>query len=93
MTETTFELADVEHLAATLDVVELDEKDRATLHAIFALAGTATSVNEDEVTGFAVDAFIWFDHASPNLTGNLLGSFQWGSRHGAQELNPQPLPP
>jgi hypothetical protein len=56
MSETTFELSDVEHLAAKLDAVDLDEKDRATLHAIFALAGQAVageSENEDEVSGFS----------------------------------------
>ena len=95
MTETTIDLADVQRLAATLDAVNLDSKDRATAHAVFAVAGQGTvGVNDDEVSGFAVDAFLRFDSASPSLTGNLFDSFQWGvGRHGREELNPQPLPP
>jgi hypothetical protein len=59
MTEMTFDLADVERLAATLDVlcVGLDDKDRATLHAVFALAGQAVAgENEDEVSGFSLQS-------------------------------------
>lgn len=66
MSDEGFELEDVQRLAATLDTVELGEKDRALLHAIFALAGQATGAAggpDDEVSGFAA------------LPGGLFGSF------------------
>ena len=73
MTGSTFDPSDVERLAAHLDAVDLDEKDRATLHTVFALAGQATAGQQDhEVSGFA---FAACDMASPNL----FGSFQWGA--------------
>ncbi len=69
MSEMTLDLADVKHLAATLDAFELDDKDRATLHAIFALAGQAAGGSGEEVSGFS----------SPSISGGLLASFQHGS--------------
>lgn len=85
MTETTLQPGDVERLASALEplCVDFDAKDRATLHAIFALAGkSAAGEAEDEVSGFA-------------LPGTLFDSFQWGVGRGtdADALNPQPLPP
>lgn len=53
-TETNFDLRDVERLAATLHAVSLDEKDRATLHAVFALAGQAAAGGSDKVSGFSI---------------------------------------
>jgi hypothetical protein len=50
----TFDLSDLERLSTVLDALELDEKNRATLHAVFALAGMATAGSEDEVSGFAL---------------------------------------
>ncbi len=77
MTDVTLELADVERLAGALDAIDLDDKNRATLHAIFGLAGQATAgENEAEVRGYV-------DEASPRiLSGNLIGSFQWGLGRG-----------
>ena len=73
MTETTFELADVERLAATLDAVDLDDTDRATLHAVFALAGRAAAdERENEVSGFLL----------PAIRGGLMGSFQLDGTSG-----------
>ncbi len=70
MTEATFELADVERLASTLDALDMGVKDRATLHAIFALAGQAArGENEDEVSGFTISIL-------PVIAGDLLGSFR-----------------
>jgi hypothetical protein len=81
MTETTFELADVKRLAAALDVVELGSRDRATLHAIFALAGQAIAGhNEIEVSGFQFDPVV-IEIVGRPTTGageSLFGSFQLG---------------
>jgi len=77
MTETTFDLGDVERLVAALDGVSLDEKDRATLHAIFALAGQAAAGGSDEVSGFSI--VYQRPLASPAVGGwDLLGSFKGG---------------
>jgi hypothetical protein len=74
-------LADVERLATVLDEAELDEEDRATLHAVFALAGRAAARDgapdadadaDDEVAGFSFST-------DPN---SLLGSFQLGGSSG-----------
>ena len=70
MTEITFTLSDVERLAATLDGVDLDDKNRATLHTIFALAGQVlTGESDAEVSGFSF-------HDIPGISPGLLGSFQ-----------------
>ncbi len=93
MTDKTFELADVEHLAATLDPLDLDDQDRATLHAIFALAGQQAT-SGDEVGGFDAASPKLYVVSGPDTTGSLLGSFQWGiNRRIGDSLNPQPLPP
>jgi hypothetical protein len=91
MTETTLELADVECLAATLDAVDLDDKDRATLHAIFALAGQATAGQSDEVSGFSI--VYQMPGSGPGqvgivIQGSFLDSFQWGV--GRAERPPGP---
>ncbi len=74
------ELSDVERLAADLDGVELDEKDRATLHAIFGLAGEATGANEGEVRGFD-----WNGSSGDDLPaiggGGLFGTFCASGKH------------
>jgi hypothetical protein len=70
----TFELSDVERLATTLDAVDLDDSDRVTLHAVFALAGQAAAAEtEDEVSGFS----------GPSASSGLFGSFQLGGTSGA----------
>ncbi len=72
------DLSHVERLAAALDAVELGEEDRATLHAIFALAGctaaqgTADGAGEEEVGGFSFSI----------VPDSLLGSFQLGGSAG-----------
>ena len=74
MTETTFDLGDVERLAATLDAVNLDERDWATLHAVFALAGQAAAGGSDEVSGFAI---VYERPGSPAVGGwDLFGTFK-----------------
>jgi hypothetical protein len=83
MSETTFELADVERLAATLDDVELDDRDLATLHAVFALAGQAAAGEgaEGEVSGFSFQSYTSFKgkdqgqlkaETDPNIGGSGL---------------------
>lgn len=89
MSDVTLELADVERLAGALEAIDLDDENRANLHAIFVLAGRAKAEeSEADVTGFV-------DEASPRVLGaDLFGSFQWGmGRVGREDLNPQPLPP
>jgi type VI protein secretion system component Hcp len=77
MTEMTFDLADVERLATTLDAIKLDDSDRSTLHAVFALAGQAAAgQSEDEVSGFSF----------PRLSGGLIGTFQTGGSGGGDQL-------
>jgi len=83
MSDERFELEDVQRLAATLDTVELGEKDRALLHAIFALAGQATGATgdpDDEVSGFAALAGGLFgSFVTPPTAGAInMDSFQWG---------------
>jgi hypothetical protein len=76
MTETTLDLGDVERLATTLDAVSLDEKDRATLHAVFALAGQAAAAGSDEVSGFSI---VYQRPGSPAVGGwDLFGTFKGG---------------
>jgi len=59
-------MGDVERLASALDGIDLNDKDRATLHAVFALAGQAAGgESESEVSGFLL----------PAIRGGL-GSFQ-----------------
>jgi hypothetical protein len=69
-------LADVERLAAALEAAELGEEERAMLHAVFALAGSAAaqgaSDGEDEVAGFSLSV----------VPDSLLGSFQLGGTTG-----------
>jgi hypothetical protein len=73
MTEVNFQLSDVERLATTLDAVDLNDSDRATLHAVFALAGQAAAAEtEDEVSGFS----------APSISSGLFGSFQLGGTSG-----------
>jgi len=86
VTETTFDLADVEHAAAALDRLDLEERDRAVLHAIFARAGEATAAEEGEVSGFSLN-FTLVGGEAPDLNGNLMGSFQWGLRKSGGQLS------
>ena len=55
MSETSLRIEDVERLAAILDAVELGERNRATLRAVFALAGQAAGAAGDEVGGFSFE--------------------------------------
>jgi hypothetical protein len=69
MTEATIDLNDVKRLAAALDAVDLEDRDRATLHAVFALAGRAVAdSHDDEVSGFSLTNV-------PVVSSNLLSSF------------------
>ena len=92
MTETTFDLGDVKRLAAALDAFDLEDQDRDALRAIFALAGQAAAGdNENEVSGFALDAadgllLPAISHA--NIGGSLFASFQWGARKAGGEVQP-----
>jgi len=104
MTETSFELSDVERLTAILDDVisEWDEPDRTIMHELFARAGSASSDGVDEVSGYS---FSWGTPAGQGQVGippgpcdGLFKSFSWGIGHAVtpaerSELNPQPLPP
>ncbi len=53
-------------LAAKLEALDLDDDERRVLVAILG-AGAASVEPNDEVAGFAVDAFIWFTPAPSNL--------------------------
>jgi hypothetical protein len=76
MTEKSFDLGDVERLAATLEVASLDEKDRGTLQALFALAGQAAAGGSDEVSGFTI---VYQRPTSPAAGGwDLFGTFKGG---------------
>jgi hypothetical protein len=71
MTNPSIDLGAVEHLATTLDGIDLAPADRATLHTVFALAGQgATDRAGDDVTGFGLVV-----HPP---TGGLMGSFMSG---------------
>ena len=73
MAQGDFDTSDVAHLATELDAVQLDERDRATLHAVFALAGKAVEhEGEDEVSGFSF----------PVVPTSLFDSFQLGGTTG-----------
>ena len=93
---TTIDVNDVKRLAETLDTADLGDKDRATLHAVFALAGQAVS-QDDEVSGFSIV------YQMPGGAGGISGpgtsqpagmgdgscfqSFQWGaSTHGGFDI-------
>ena len=71
-------------LAAKLDAMELSDDERETLNAVFAAAGKAVAESQ-EVSGYAVDAFIWFDQSgggkslTPDITGGSLESFSFGA--------------
>jgi hypothetical protein len=83
MTEASLDLADVEHLASTLEALDLGVEDRATLHAIFALAGRAArAVVEDDVSGFTISV-------RPVIPGDLLGSFRGGTPTQGGTTSPQ----
>jgi len=78
-------LSDIEHLATTLDAVDLDDTDRATLRTVFALAGQAAGGEGDEVSGFSI--VYQMPGGSGGTTGLEYGgmadgscfqSFQWG---------------
>ena len=89
MSEKAFALGDVERLAAALDTkcADLDDRDQATLHAVFTLAGRAAAVgNEDEVSGFgsSPQAIIFVGGITQ---GGLFNSFQLGTSPPA---NPTP---
>ena len=93
MTDRALKLADVERLATTLDSVNLDETDRATLHAIFALAGHAAGDDTtDEVAGFLLPAIMPIGGGGvPDFEyggSSLIGSFQWGVRKAGGEVQP-----
>ena len=92
MTDRTLKLANVDRLANTLDSVSLDETDRATLHAIFALAGHATGDDTtDEVAGFLLPAIMPIGGSVPDIEyggSSLIGSFQWGVRKAGGEVQP-----
>jgi hypothetical protein len=85
---TTFDLKDIERLATTLDAVNLDDEDRATLHAVFALAGRAAG-EKDEVSGFSIvyqmpgggDTSGPYPGLRPAGMGDgsVFQSFQWGA--------------
>ncbi|HLN18164.1 MAG TPA: hypothetical protein VK277_15605 [Acidimicrobiales bacterium] len=86
--EQTFDAADLERLATKLDAIsaDWDDNERALLHVVFASAGEASAAHgADEVSGFAVDAFIWFRGAEPPTSDSLVSSFQWGVGRGSQE--------
>ena len=57
MTEININNEDVEALAATLNGVDLSERERGVLEAIFALAGMSVASAATDVEGFAFDAF------------------------------------
>ncbi len=81
---------DVEALATKLDGMSgLDDVDKSTLAAVFALAGQAVAAPDDEVSGFAVDSFrpggdnsiiIVNSFGNPNL--ELTGAFRMGLSNG-----------
>ncbi len=88
MSETSLGIDDVERLAAILDSVELGESNRATLQAVFALAGQAAGADADEVGGFSFDAVSWSggggdDHPPENLGpgGGLFQTFCANGQH------------
>jgi hypothetical protein len=93
--DSTLDLGDVERLAGILDAVELDEQDRTTLHAVFALAGQAAS--SDEVSGFAFDTYLSTGGAGGAGGGTppqgAFHAFTLGHVPMTDALNPQPLPP
>ncbi len=83
-------VTDIEHLATTLDGVHLDDADRATLRAVFALAGQAVAGEADEVSGFSIvyqmpggaGGTPGFEYGGM-ADGSCFQSFQWGvSRPG-----------
>ncbi|HVN51463.1 MAG TPA: hypothetical protein VMT43_08525 [Acidimicrobiales bacterium] len=55
-------------LAAKLEALDLDDDERSVLVAILG-AGAASVESDDEVAGFAVDAFIWF--TPPDARSNV----------------------
>ena len=106
MPGTSFELSDVERLAVILDdvIADWDDDDKAVMHALFARAGEASGLPDDEVSGFS---FSWGalvpavqDQVGipPGPCDHLFESFELGAGRRANPgsygmLNPQPLPP
>ncbi len=104
MPGTSFELSDVERLAAILDDVIADwsDEDKAVMHDLFARAGAASGPPDDEVSGYS---FSWGQPAvqtpgavPPGPCDHLFESFQLGAGRPVNPgaygmLNPQPLPP
>jgi len=70
MSETSLRIEDVERLAAILDAVELGERNRATLRAVFALAGQAAGAAGDEVGGFSFETLSWGGGVGDALSWN-----------------------
>ena len=84
MTETPFELADVERLSAALDDLDLNDKNRATVQAVFALAGHAVAgqVEEGEVSGFGFQFYTSFKGATQAQLGERKSERSPGSGGG-----------
>jgi hypothetical protein len=106
MSETSYELSDVERLSVILDDVirDWDEPDRQLMHVLFARAGEAyPAESDDEVSGYTISwrmlpAVHGQGGAPPDPCDNLFESFQLGVGRKVNPgaygmLNPQPLPP
>jgi hypothetical protein len=81
MTTRSFTPEDVDRLAAKLEAIgdQLDEDDRATLHAVFGWAGRAVAQESPEVSGFGLGA--------DTGGGGLSASFVGGATHtGTMEI-------
>jgi len=91
MTDITISIEHLSSLTQKLDALELTEDERATLNAVVAAAGQAVTKSNDDVSGFAFDAFIREipDPTIPHPAGGSgvgklspgggsLGSFSWG---------------
>jgi len=75
MARDPFTMSDVERLAARLDpvCVELDERDRDLLHAVFAWAGQAVGGEAADVEGFGA--------LSSPVSGGLANTFGRGPQY------------
>ncbi len=90
-------LSDIERLALRLDAMDLGDADRATLRAVFALAGQAVAGAGDEVSGFGTmppdvpgSSVPGFEYGGM-ADGSCFQSFQWGvgrSAGGAGGVQP-----
>lgn len=66
---TRFTAADVQHLGAKLDALELSEAERAVLNSVFATARAAAE--QSDTAGFAIDSYKPTESLSLNFTNAL----------------------